>query len=114
MTQGHFFKQSLTGWNSEFSFSKSSCFTKAEEPNLSYYLPIDGDKIIGFMPLLVLCEMQLVLARFFPSRVGLLITPTASLQRGKTPPHECLGYDTKQSDSEALVRLELWGIQCTP
>ena len=38
---------------------------------------------------------------------------TASLQRGKTPPNECPGYNTKQSD-EASVILELWGIRSTP
>ena len=32
------FKRSLTGLNSELSFSKTSCLTKAEEPSLSYYL----------------------------------------------------------------------------
>ena len=37
MTQGQFFKRSLTGFNSEFSFSLTSCFTKAEEPNLPNY-----------------------------------------------------------------------------
>ena len=61
MTQGQFFKRSLTGFNSEFSFSKTSCLTKAEEPSLSYYLPIAGRKIIGFIPfprVLVLCEIQ--------------------------------------------------------
>ena len=31
------FKQSLTGLNSEFSFSYTSCLTKAEEPSLPYY-----------------------------------------------------------------------------
>ena len=34
------FKQSLTGLNSELSFSLTSCLTKAEEPSLPYYLPI--------------------------------------------------------------------------
>ena len=61
MTQGQFFKQSLTGLNSEFSFSKTSYLTKAEEPSLLYYLPIAGGRIIGFIPfprVLVLCEMQ--------------------------------------------------------
>ena len=60
------FKRSLTGFNSEFSFSKTSCLTKAEEPSLSYYLPIAGGKIIGFIPfarILVLCEMQSVSSR---------------------------------------------------
>ena len=50
------FNRSLTGFNSEFSFS-----FKAEEPSLSYYLPIAGGRIIGFIPfprVLVLCEMQ--------------------------------------------------------
>ena len=54
------FKRSLTGLNSEFSFSKTSCLTKAEEPSLSYYLPIAGGRIIRFIPfprVLVLCEM---------------------------------------------------------
>ena len=25
-------------------------------------------------------------------------------------PNQCLGYDTKQSDGEALVMLEFWGM----
>ena len=33
------FKRILTGFNSEFSFSQTSCLTKAEEHSLSYYLP---------------------------------------------------------------------------
>ena len=63
MTQGQFFKRSLTGLNSEFSFSWTSCLTKAEEPGLPYYLPIAGGRITGFIPfakVLVLCEMQSV------------------------------------------------------
>ena len=53
------FKRSLTGLISEFSFSYTSCLTKAEEPNLSYYLPIAGGRIVGFIPfprVLVRCE----------------------------------------------------------
>ena len=46
--------------------------------------------------------------------VGLYNTPTASLQRGKTSSNEYPGYDTKQSDGEAPVMLELWGMQNTP
>ena len=60
------FKRSLTSLNSEFSFSKISCLIKAEEPSLPYYLPIAGERIIGFIPLprvLVLCEMQSVSSR---------------------------------------------------
>ena len=66
MTQGQFFKRSLAGLNSEFSFSQTSCLTKAEEPSLPYYLPIAGGRIIGFIPfprVLVLCEMQSVLSK---------------------------------------------------
>ena len=44
------FKRSLTGLNSVFSFSETSCLTKAEEPSLPYYLPIAGGRIIGFIP----------------------------------------------------------------
>ena len=62
------FKRSLTGLNSDFSFSSTSCLTKAEEPSLSYYLPIAGGRIIGFIPsprVLVLCEMQSVSSRIW-------------------------------------------------
>ena len=37
------FKRSLSGLNSEFSFSLTSCLTKAEELSLPYYLPIAGN-----------------------------------------------------------------------
>ena len=33
---------------------------------------------------------------------------------GKTHPNKCPGYDTKQSDGEVPVRLELWGIAIPP
>ena len=61
-----FLKRSLTGLNSEFSFSWTSCLTKAEEPSLPYYLPVAGGRIIGFIPfprVSVLCEMQSVLSK---------------------------------------------------
>ena len=64
------FKRSLTGLNSEFSFSYTSCFTKAEEPSLPYYLPMAGGRIIGYIPfprVLVLCEMQSVSSRIWTS-----------------------------------------------
>ena len=70
------FKRSLTGLNSEFSFSLTSCLTKAEEPSLSYYLPIAGGRIIGFIPfprVLVLCEMQSVSSRTW-TRVAVSIS----------------------------------------
>ena len=70
------FKRSLTGLNSEFSFSSTSCLTKAEEPSLPYYLPIAGGRIIGFIPfprVLVLCEMQSVSFRIW-TRVAVSIS----------------------------------------
>ena len=69
------FKRSLTGLNSEFSFSYTSCLTKAEEPSLPYYLPIAGGRMIGFIPfprVLVLCEMQSVTSRIW-TRVAVSI-----------------------------------------
>ena len=46
-------------------------------------------------------------------RIKLSNTLTASLQRGKTPPHpkrmSC--YDFKQPHGEAPVMLELWGMR---
>ena len=70
------FKRSLTGLNSEFSFSLTSCLTKAVELSLPYYLPIAGGRIIGFIPfsrVLVLCEMQSVSSRIW-TRVTMSIS----------------------------------------
>ena len=36
------------------------------------------------------------------------------LCRGLRPPHECPGYDTKQSDGDVPAVLELCGMQSTP
>ena len=36
------------------------------------------------------------------------------LCREKTPPTECPGYDTKQSDGEVPAMMELWGMRSTP
>ena len=70
------FKQSLTGLNSKFSFSWTSCLNKAEEPSQPYYLLIAGGRIIGFIPfsrVFVLCEMQSVLSRIW-TRVAMSIS----------------------------------------
>ena len=70
------FKRSLTGLNSEFCFSKTSCLTKAEELSLPCYLPIAGGTRIGFIPfprVLVLCEMQSVSCRIW-TRVAVSIS----------------------------------------
>ena len=76
MTHGQFFKRSLAGLNSQFSFSSTSCLFKAEEPRLPYNLPIAGGRIFGFIPfprVLVLCEMQSVLSRIW-TRVAVSIS----------------------------------------
>ena len=39
---------------------------------------------------------------------------TASLQRGMILPNECSGYETKPSDGEVPVMLELWRMWNTP
>ena len=46
-----------------------------------------------------------------PSRLGLQKIPTAFPQGVK---NECLVYDVKQFDCEALAMLELWGMRSTP
>ena len=48
-----------------------------------------------------------------PCRLGLWNIRTVSLQKGKTSP-KCPEFETKQSDSEVLVMLELWGMWSTP
>ena len=42
----------------------------------------------------------------FSHQQGLQNAPSASLQRGKTPPDKSPGYDTKQSDGEVPVMLK--------
>ena len=42
-------KWSLTGLNLDFYLSNTGCLTKAEEPSLPYYLPIDEGWIIEFI-----------------------------------------------------------------
>ena len=50
-------------------------------------------------------------ARRLPSQLGLPTTPTASLQKEKTPTNECPVYDINQSDGEAPRMQELWGMR---
>ena len=80
------FKRSLTGLNSEFSFSKTSCLTKAEESSLL----IAGGRIIGFIPfsrVLAQCEMQSVSSRIW-TRVAVSISYDDS--------HYTMGTSTKE------------------
>ena len=62
------FKRSLTGSNSEVSFSETGCLTKFKKPSLPYYLLIAGGKTIRFIPfpkVLMLCEMQSAVSRIW-------------------------------------------------
>ena len=76
MTQGQFLAEFNRFEFRVFSFSLTSCLTKAEKTSLPYYLPIAGGRIIGFIPSpmeLVLCEMQSVLSRIW-TRVAVFIS----------------------------------------
>ena len=41
-------------------------------------------------------------------------TDCTSAEGVRSPPNECPGYDTKQSDGEVPAVLELWGKRSTP
>ena len=76
------FKRSLTGLNSEFSFSWTSCLTKVEEPSLPDYLSITGGRIIGFIPFpsYVKCYQSrpgFELVSWCPFPTTIIITPWA-------------------------------------
>ena len=45
-----FFKLSLKGWNSEFFFYLTGCYTKVKEPCLSKYLPIAEGSWMHIVP----------------------------------------------------------------
>ena len=49
-----------------------------------------------------------------PSRQGCRILWLHLCRGVRPPPTKCPGYDTKQSDGEVPVMLELWGIWSTP
>ena len=58
------FKRSLTVLDSEFSFSKTGCLSKAEEPSFHYSLPTAAEGI-GFIPFPMLCEMHSASSRIW-------------------------------------------------
>ena len=41
-------------------------------------------------------------------------TNGTSAEGVRPPPHECSGYDSKQSDGEVPVMLGIWGMQSIP
>ena len=61
------FKRSLTGLNSDFSFSRTGCSSKVKEPCLFNYSSIAGGRIVGCIPFprsLARCEIQTASSRF--------------------------------------------------
>ena len=70
-----------------------------------------------FFPLL--CKTDCVTITFFSFRVfiknnkdkSILSQPVGTVEY--TPPNECPGYDTKQSDGEAPAMLKLWRMRST-
>ena len=78
----------------------------AEEPSLSYYLPIAGGRIIGFIPfprVLVLCEMQSVSSRIW-TRIAVFISYGDNDYT----------TGTSKGDGESSLMLELERMYTTP
>ena len=70
------FKQSLTRLDSEFSFSLTGCLIKTKETYLSYYLPLVGVRMRGFIHFsreLVISEMHWASFRIW-TRVAISIS----------------------------------------
>ena len=85
------FKRSLTGLNSQFSFSKTSCLSKAKQRSLPYYLPIAGGRIIGFIPNLSRLGFELESSCPFPTMI--MITPRAPpFSANKACVHSCKSF----------------------
>ena len=97
----------------------------AEEPSLSYYLPIAGGRIIGFIPfprVLVLCEMQSVSSRIW-TRIavfisygdndyttgteGVLYIPQSS-RTGTSTSDGLVSYAGHSLDGEGLTPVQRW------
>ena len=81
----------------------------AEEPGLSYYLPIAGGRIIGFIPfprVLVLCEMQSVSSRIL-TRIAVFISCGDNDNTTGTSDARGVVVIVKQSNGEPPLMLEL-------
>ena len=68
---------------------------------------------LGIYPTLVFLGDQYWVLRFFFC-ICKWYTDCISAEGWALPPNECPGYNTKQSDSEILVMLDLWGMLSTP
>ena len=59
------FKRGLTGLNTEFSFSEIGCLNQNKETSVPFYLLQARRRIVGFLSILKLGEMQTVLSRIW-------------------------------------------------
>ena len=111
------FKRSLKRFEFRVFLFLDCCLTKAEEPSLSYYLPIAGGRIIGFIPfpkVLVLCEMQSVSSRIW-TRVAVSISyddnhyttgtskSNISLEEWLKSSHHIVGLDSLFNGASTIV-----------
>ena len=76
---------------------------------------IFGYEIASF-DIIITANLLICIIFYLASRLQLHNKPTASLQRSKTLTTilNCPGYNMKQFDGEASVRLELWVTRSTP
>ena len=98
----------------------------AEEPSLSYYLPIAGGRIIGFIPfprVLVLCEMQSVSSRIW-TRIAVFISygdndyTTGTSTDGKAVSRDKQAFLRKKKDlssslTDILSVIIVSGVHCS-
>ena len=71
--------------------------------------------------LFVLLYIYIYICKFYPEYVFMYASQCVKFclvncffAKRYPPPNECPAYDTKQSDGELWVMLELWGMQSTP
>ena len=57
VSQGHF-KRSLTGFNSAFNLSLTSCQAKVKKFCVPYSLPITGERIVGCIPFTIVLALR--------------------------------------------------------
>ena len=80
------FKQSLTGLNSEISFTSTGCLIKAKEPSLLNYLHIAEGRIIGFISRDYKCKVKSSQHRPGFELVSLCPVPTTITITPRAPP----------------------------
>ena len=73
------------------------------------------EKLVILLAWHTLFERVFALTQYFAQSAGAIeYTDCFSAEGVRSPPNECPGYDTKQSDGEVPAVLELWGMWSTP